>query len=332
MLVSVVTRNLAIRNPVSSTSLDRTLFDVRFYTWQNLTNPPSLSNSDTHCYLYINNSASSTITFNQNPSSYREPTFEYLNYPHTRYYSETPFSSIVQRAPLEMYFYPALNFAGQSGNNYHLIKVVYPSTFNDADMFKIRDLQVFRPVCYLNNQRIRQCQIDTANNEITMSFLFALNTGTRYHLKVSILDSRNADIDGFLSSAAVSNIVMMYKPYGQSTWRYTESDQFPSLYSLPTGAAGPFRGIIAGQVDYGHTIASQLNYVNMLLTFNRTDITGLVFEVPAVDNNGVPLFGSAAQLSTTFMDQQDGGSYPCGNNGYSAGGKVRCLLLKGSHT
>jgi len=75
-------------------------------------------------------------------------------------------------------------------------------------MIKIRDLQVFRPVCYLNNQRIRQCSIDTTNNAITMSFLFALATSSKYHIKVSILDSRNADINGFLSSIAVSNVVL----------------------------------------------------------------------------------------------------------------------------
>jgi hypothetical protein len=30
-----------------------------------------------------------------------------------------------------------------------------------------------------------------------------------------------------------------------------------------------------------------------------------------------------------FMSQDNGGSYPCGNNGYSAGGNVRCILLNG---
>lgn len=159
-----------------------------------------------------------------------------------------------------------------------MIKVVYPSTFTDATMFKIRDTQVFRPVCYLNNQRIRQCAIDTVNKAITLSFVFALSTSTKYHLKVSILDSRNADVNGFLATIAVSNLVLLYKPYGAGTWQYTETDQFPTLYSLPTGAvAGPFRGITAGTTTYGHTVPNQLNFLNMLLTFNRTDITGLVF-------------------------------------------------------
>jgi len=305
MSVSIITRNLAIRNPVSSTTTNANQFSVKYYTWQNISMPSlSPTSNDYHCYLLINNFPSSSITHSNNPSGYNAPNFDYIQYPHQRYYLDTPFSSVVHRAPFEMEFYPAVTFTGQSGSNYHYIKVVYPSTFSDANMVKIRDLQVFRPVCYLNNQRIRECSIDTAANAITLSFLFGLSTSSKYHLKVSILDSRNADIDGFLASAAVSDVVLMYKPYGQSTWRYTETDQFPTLYSLPTGAAtGPFRGIIDGSVTYGHTVTSQLNYLNMLLTFNRTDITGLVFEIPSVDKNGVRLFSSASQLSTTFLGQ-----------------------------
>jgi hypothetical protein len=89
---------------------------------------------------------------------------------------------------------------------------------------------------------------------------------------------------------------------------------------------------VAGTATYGHTVASKLNFVNLLLTFNRTDITGLVFEVPSVDNAGNALFNSAADLTTTFMGQSNGGSYPCGNHGLNAGGSVRCLLLNGDYS
>jgi hypothetical protein len=334
MLVSIVTRNLAIRNPITNTSTNNNAFSVKYYTWQNITEPglAPLSNNN-YAYLLINNFPSVAITHGTNPSGYSVANFDYISYPHQRYYLDTPYSSVVHRAPIELEFYPAIAFSAQSGVAYHLIRVVYPSSFGDASMFKIRDLQVFRPVCYLNNQRVRQCTLDTASRSITLSFLFALATSTRYHLKVSMLDSRNADIDGFLATAAVSNVVFMYKPYGQATWRYTETDQFPSLYSLPSGAAtGPFRGIVNGQASYGHTVPSQLNILNMLLTFNRTDITGLVFEIPSIDKNGNALFSSSGQLSTTFMSQQNGGSYPCGNNGYNAGGSVRCILLNGDYS
>jgi hypothetical protein len=177
-----------------------------------------------------------------------------------------------------MEFQPAIGFPSVAGSNYHTIKLVYPSTFGDASMFKIKDLQVFRPICYLNNQRIRKCVIDTTNKFMTMSFQMELTANAKYHLKFSILDSRNADIDGFLATTAISNLVLMYQLSGSSTWYYTETDQFPTLSTLPTGASsGPFRGIVAGTPTYVHTVASQLNFVNLLLTFNRTDITGLVF-------------------------------------------------------
>ena len=112
-----------------------------------------------------------------------------------------------------MEFFTNVVFNQQSGTNNNMVRIVYGSAFSDASVVKIRDLQVFRPVCYLNNQRIRLCVIDTTNKYITMSFLFGLAVNTRYHLKVSILDSRNADINGFLPTAAVSNIVLMYKRY-----------------------------------------------------------------------------------------------------------------------
>ena len=334
MSLSVLTRNLAITNPVSWGTFNYNAFVVKYYSWQNISKPAftPLSNNN-YCFLIIDNLGSSTYSFSSNPSGYYVGTFSYIKYPHQRYYQETPFSSLVHRAPFEMEFYPTVAFSSQSGSNYNMIKIAYPSSFTDNAMVKIRDLQVFRPICYLNNMRIKNCAIDTVGNTMTMSFLFALSANTKYHIKFSILDSRNADIDGFLSSAAVSNVVLMYKPYGASNWYYTETDQFPSLYSLPTGAAtGPFRSIVAGTPTFGHSIAGYLNFLNLQLTFNRTDITGLVFEIPSVHQSGAALFTSQADLVNTFMGQSDGGSYPCGNNGVSAGGSVKCVLLLGDYS
>jgi hypothetical protein len=279
MILSVITRNLAIRNPQSYTSINNNQYVVKYYSWQN-TSQPALAplSNNYYCFLVIDNFPSSAVGLGTNPGGYYVPSFSYIRYPHQKYYQDTPFSSLVHRAPFEMEFYPTATFSTQTGSNYNMIQIVYPSSFTDNGVVKIRDLQVFRPVCYLNNMRIKNCAIDTALNTMTMSFLFSLSTANKYHLKFSILDSRNADIDGFLSSAAVSNVVLMYKPYGAGNWYYTETDQFPTLYSLPTGAAtGPFRSIVAGTPTYGHTLAGYLNFVNLKLTFNRTDITGLVF-------------------------------------------------------
>jgi len=215
-----MTRNLAVRNPISSLNTNNNQFVVKYYTWQNITEPGlSPRSNNYYCYLMINNFPSSPIGYNYNPNPYSVQNFNYISFPHQRYYLDTPFSSLTHRAPFEMSFYPSVTFTTSSGNNYHMIKVCYLSTFGDATMFKIRDIQVFRPVCYLNNQRIRQCSID--NRFITLNFIFGLSNSTKYHLKVSILDSRNADVNGFLATIAVSNLVLLYKPHGASTWQYT---------------------------------------------------------------------------------------------------------------
>ncbi len=87
-------------------------------------------------------------------------------------------------------------------------------------MFKIRDLEVFRPVCFLNNYRIRKCTIDTTNNYVSIDFLFALTNNNSYHIKVSLLDPRNPDINGFLASTAITDLVLTYKLAGSSTVYY----------------------------------------------------------------------------------------------------------------
>lgn len=334
MAISIVTRNLAIRNPVGHTSLNYNAFVVKYYSWQNISQPAltPLSNNF-YSFLLIDNFPSNPFSLAQNPGTSQIPSFPYISYPHQRYYQETPFSSLVHRAPFEMEFSPTVAFSAQSGSNYNMISIVYPSSFTDNAMIKIRDLQVFRPVCYLDNVRIKNCAINTGTNTMTMSFLFALTAGDKYHIKFSILDSRNADIDGFLSSAAVSNFVLMYRPYGAGNWYYTESDTFPSLFSLPTGAlAGPFRGIRGGSGFFGHTVNSALNILYFTILANRTDITGLVFEFPSVDKLGTPLFNSQADLVATFMGQSNGGSYPCGNNGDGAGGSIKCIVLLGDYS
>jgi hypothetical protein len=88
-----------------------------------------------------------------------------------------------------------------------------------------------------------------------MLFQFALSINTTYHIKVSIIDPRNPDINGFLASTASEDIVLSYQLSGSATVYYMESDQFPTLFTLPTGfTSGPFRSITAGTVEYGTTI------------------------------------------------------------------------------
>jgi hypothetical protein len=280
MQIKIQTRNLAIRNPVSYRTSYWYQFTVRFYSWQNISQPALNSLSNTYCYLIIDsntiNGALNTV-YALNPPGYAVGTYDYINYPHQRYYEETPYQVLTHRAPIELRFMPNNDFVAQT-TLYNNIKIYFPSSFGAYAVFKVRDLSIFRPVCYLNNYRISQCSIDSTNNFVSMNFKFGLTNNNIYHIKVSLIDPRNQDVNGFLSSAALSSLVLTYTLAGSSTVYYMESDQFPSLFTLPTGiTGGPFRGITAGSVEYGHYIANNLNSINLVLTFNRTDITGLVF-------------------------------------------------------
>jgi len=101
MLVSVVTKNLAVRNPISNYNTNINEFVVKYYNWANNTNEPSITprSNDYYAYLIIDNLNSAGITYNENPSGYRPDTFTWIRYPHQRYYLDTPYSSLVHRAP-----------------------------------------------------------------------------------------------------------------------------------------------------------------------------------------------------------------------------------------
>lgn len=179
MKIAITTSDLALRNPLANSSTNHNWFDVKFYSWENISEPsPSPLSNDVYCFLKITNFGSSTVSYSENPTSHPVTTFSYLDYPHQRYYKETPFSSLTHRAPFEMIFRPSVNFAAVSGSNYNQITVYYNTIFGDQDQFKIRDLEVYRPVCYLSSNRIRICSIDTSNNKITMSFQFALTANS----------------------------------------------------------------------------------------------------------------------------------------------------------
>lgn len=110
-----------------------------------------------------------------------------------------------------------------TGLNYHRIELTYGTIFTANSQFKIRDLEVYRPVCYLDNNRIRKCTLDIINKKIIMNFQFSININTNYHVLFSIIDPRNPDIFGFLPTISVSNVVVSYVLSGSSTVYYTET-------------------------------------------------------------------------------------------------------------
>ena len=102
MKIIVQTKDLGIAYPTSVNTLNNNDFIVKFYSWENRTEASlglaPLSN-DVHASLKISNFPSSTITYTENPSGYAISTFDYLRYPHERYFKETPYNEYTHRAP-----------------------------------------------------------------------------------------------------------------------------------------------------------------------------------------------------------------------------------------
>lgn len=94
----------------------------------------------------------------------------------------------------------------------------------------------------------------------------------------------------------------------------------------------PERTIINGVIDYANSLVSQLNVIDMTFTLNTsvTNIKGLKFQIPLVDEFGVQIFSNPNEA---FMDLADGDEYPCGNNDPAnpSSGKAKCYLFHGDN-
>ena len=127
---------------------------------------------------------------------------------------------------------------------------------------------------------------------------------------------------------------MELKQFGAASSYYFKVNPFEAKQTNfdPALTVLPERAIINGVIDYGNAMTSQLNVIDITLTVNTsvTDIKGLKFEIPLVDEFGAQIFDSPA---TSFMGLTDGEEYPCGNNDdlYAATGKAKCYLFMGSN-
>lgn len=88
MNIAITTRDLAIRNPTNVANVYRSWFTIKFYSYENITEPAGLDpiNNDYYCYLVINSLPSTFWSYSNNPGGYSLGTFTYLEIPHQRYY------------------------------------------------------------------------------------------------------------------------------------------------------------------------------------------------------------------------------------------------------
>jgi hypothetical protein len=100
MLVSVITHGLAVRNPINYPNTNVNQFVVKYYNWHNTTTPTlSPTSNNNYCYLVINANIVASSALSYSNYNYDVNNFNYITYPHQRYYLDTPFNSLVHRAP-----------------------------------------------------------------------------------------------------------------------------------------------------------------------------------------------------------------------------------------
>ena len=56
-----------------------------------------------------------------------------------------------------------------------------------------------------------------------------------------------------------------------------------------------------------------------------------MFEIPLIDAAGTQLYPTASKFTAAFFDLDNGATYPCGNNGFGAGGNPKCIILNGDN-
>lgn len=88
MNIAITTRDLAIRNPTNVANVYKSWFAIKFYSYENITEPSGLDpiNNDYYCYLVINSLPNSYWSYSNNPGGVSVGTFTYLKIPHQRYY------------------------------------------------------------------------------------------------------------------------------------------------------------------------------------------------------------------------------------------------------
>ena len=103
--------------------------------------------------------------------------------------------------------------------SYHTLTLYYGTDYVERTVQSTLDLQYDKPVCYLNNNRVARCFLDTVNNKIYMEFSFAVSSGKPIHVYFSILDPRQPDRNGFryIGASDFNSVQVDLTPFGQTT-------------------------------------------------------------------------------------------------------------------
>lgn len=161
----------------------------------------------------------------------------------------------------------------------HRLQLLFGSNYLYKAYATTLDLAYNKPVCYLDNNIIQRCGIDATNKLIYMDFDFSIPVGEPIHVKFSVLDSRNPEVDGFryIGGTDVSTVEVDLIANG-ATYVF-QTRPFPAKETQVGGTGNPLpqRGIHNGTADWATNLINKLNVIDITLFVNRSDITGLQF-------------------------------------------------------
>lgn len=224
LTLKVLTRNRAIKNPFNNyTNSNMNLFTVRFYSWENVSY--SAANGASYTYLMMDNAHINSVAMpyslfptipTPTPTVPINPFYVGM-FPHQRYYDEFVPYKLTQYAPFNFDISFPVAYGVSSPPNYHTLTVYFGASFTTIfGVVRVWDLFYFKPICYLNNNRVIQCSLSSLTNTITMKFAFSVPSGVAVNVYVSMLDPRNPDINGFKYTATpgVAMLRIETQPFG----------------------------------------------------------------------------------------------------------------------
>ena len=208
-------------------------------------------------------------------------------------------------------------------SNYHEVRLTFNSYYTHPTLNQQNnDLFIYVPTCHLNGVRLHYCTI--SGGKIITRFLQGFNIGQEMAFRFSVLNQQNNQDDGFhMTSIANPTITLPleFYPYGGSNY-YGEAEPFHSYQRI--SGAYPQLGIYSASVVYGNQVYGKFNYLEFSLAFSRTDINGLVLEIPVVSADGVIIYNDP-----TLLNLPSGSEYPCS---VGIGSSVYCYYEKGSNS
>jgi hypothetical protein len=327
--LSIQTRNLAIRNPSTLRTLNVNSFDIRMYSWNTAVQPTLSASSLDHVFMRQKSYIPTTLI---SYTTLSIPSHTEFDMSHRRFISRdfepsNNFSGVNMKTPFRFKFKNVATFSDLSATvNSHSIALNYRSSYTYTSATTLGDMQMYVPACYLNEVRIQTCSISSTT--ITMSFKQALNTTQEISVMFTVLNPLDEQDTGFTYTAVGTTgtyyVGLTFTPHGSNGY-YLEPEPIHPYYRTPSGLTTyPHFGITAATIFVGNNVVGVMNFLEFQFSFSRSDINGLVIEIPNIDQDGDVIYSNP-----TLLGLPSGSNLPCS---VGFGLAVNCYYEAGSTT